>query len=124
MIATVWRGACFMHYSDLLLSTQLGLIGMVVVLWAGFLMKAVVYFRLESSGIRSLYPDSWKVAQCRTLEKFRLLIGLGLAPLWVVYLFVVPSASTTWSFGYLPVISLIAMLSISYAWAVLLAARN
>jgi hypothetical protein len=113
-----------MHYSDLHLSTQLGLIGLVLVLWAGLLMRALIYFRRESAGIRPLYPDSWNVAQCRTLERFRLLIGLGLVPLWAVYLFIVPSTSTKWSFGYLPVISLIAMLSVSYAWAVLLAARN
>ena len=113
-----------MHYSDLHLSTQLGLIGLVLVLWTGLLMKAVIYFRLESTGIRRLYPDSWNVAQCRTLERFRLLIGLGLVPLWVVYLFIVPSVSTKWSFGYLQVISLIAMLSASYAWIVLLSARN
>ena len=113
-----------MHYSDLHLSTQLGLILLVFVLWAGLLMRAVVYFRLESAGIRPLYPDSWNVAQCRTLERFRLLIGLGLVPLWAVYLFIVPSAATKWSFGYLQVISLVAMLSVTYAWAVLLAARN
>jgi hypothetical protein len=124
MIATVWRGACFMHYSDLDLSTQLGLIGLVFVLWAGLLMRAVIYLRHESAGIRPLYPDSWNLAQCRILERFRLMIGLGLLPLWAVYLFIVPSASTKWSFGYLQVISLIAMLSVTYAWAVLLAARN
>jgi hypothetical protein len=113
-----------MHYSDLHLSTQLGLIGLVFVLWAGLLMRAAVYFRRESAGIRPLYPDSWNVVQCRTLERFRLLIGLGLVPLWGVYLFIVPSTPTKWSFGYLQVISLIAMLSVTYAWAVLLAARN
>jgi hypothetical protein len=113
-----------MHYSDLDLSTQLGLRMLVVVLSAGLLMRAVMFFRFESAGLRPLYPDSWNVAQCRTLERFRLLIGLGLVPLWAVYLFIVPSMPTKWSFGYLHVISLIAMLSVSYAWAVLLAARN
>jgi hypothetical protein len=113
-----------MHYSDLHLSTQFGLIGLVLVLWTGLLMKALVYFRRESAGIRPLYPDSWNGAQCQALEGFRLLIGLGLVPLWAVYVFIVPSASTKWSFGYLQVISLIAMLSVTYAWTVLLAARN
>jgi hypothetical protein len=41
-----------------------------------------------------------------------------------VYLFIVPSTPTNWSFGYFEVIALISMLSISYAWTVLLAARN
>jgi hypothetical protein len=114
-----------MHYSDLDLSTQLGLLILVVVLSAGFLMRALVFFRLESAGLPPLYPDSWNVAQCRALERFRLLIGLGLIPLWGVYLFIAPSMPANWSFGYLgQLISLIAMLSASYAWIVLLAARN
>jgi hypothetical protein len=113
-----------MPYSDLALSTQFGLIGLVVVLWAGLWMKAKAFSRLESAGIRPLYPESWNVAQCRILERFRLLIGLGIIPLWAVYLFIVPSMPTNWLFGYLEVITLIPMLSISYAWTVLLAARN
>jgi hypothetical protein len=71
-----------MHYSDLNLTTQLGLISLVVVLSAGFLVRALVFYRRESAGLRPLYPDSWNVAQCRTLERLRLLIGLGLIPLW------------------------------------------
>jgi len=113
-----------MPYSALALSTQFGLIGLVVVLWAGLWMKAKAFSRLESAGIRPLYPESWNVAQCRILERFRLLIGLGIIPLWAVYLFIVPSMPTNWLFGYLEVITLIPMLSISYAWTVLLAARN
>jgi hypothetical protein len=87
-------------------------------------MRAVVFFRHESAGIRPLYPDSWNEAQCRALERFRLLIGLAIIPLWAVYLFIVPSMPTNWPFGYLEVMSLICMLSVSYAWVVLLAERN
>jgi len=124
-MVAVARDALPMHYSDLDLSAQLGLLILVVVLSTGFLMRTLVFFRLEIAGRRPLYPDSWNVAQCRALERFRLLIGLGLIPLWGVYLFIAPSMSANWSFGYLgEVISLIAMLSVSYAWAVLLAARN
>jgi hypothetical protein len=114
-----------MHYSDFLdLPTQLSLIILVVVLSAGFLMRAGIFFRLESAGLRPLFPDSWNAAQCRALERFRLLIGLTLIPLWAVYLFIVLSTPTSRSYGYLEVISLISMLAISYAWAVLLAVRN
>jgi len=124
-MVAVARDALPMHYSDLDLSAQLGLLMLVVVLSTGFLMRTLVFFRLEIAGRRPLYPDSWNVAQCRALERFRLLIGLGLIPLWGVYLLIAPSMSANWSFGYLgEVISLIAMLSVSYAWAVLLAARN
>jgi hypothetical protein len=113
-----------MHYRDLDFLTQLILIGVVVVVWAALLIRAVIFFRLERAGIPPSYPDSWNVAQCRTLERFRLLIGLALVPLWAVYLFVVPSMPTNWPFGYLEAISLISMLSVSYAWALLLAARD
>jgi hypothetical protein len=124
-MVAVARDALPMHYSDLDLSAQLGLLMLVVVLSAGFLMRTLVFFRLEIAGLRPLYPDSWNVAQCRALERFRLLIGLGLIPLWGVYLFIAPSMPANWSFGYLgQVISLIAMLSASYAWIVLLSARN
>ena len=113
-----------MHYRELDFLTQFILIGVVVVVWAALLIRAVIFFRLESAGIPPLYPDSWNVAQCRTLESFRLLIGLALIPFWTVYLFVVPSMATNWPFGFLEAISLISMLSVSYAWALLLAARN
>ena len=113
-----------MHYSEFDLPTELILISLVVVVWAALLMRAVIFFRLQSAGVRPLYPDSWNVAQCRALERFRLLIGLALVPLWAVYLFVVPSMPTNWPFGYLEGITLISMLSVSYAWALLLAARN
>jgi hypothetical protein len=113
-----------MHYSDVELSTEAGLLSLIVVLWAGLVMRAKTVSRPESAGIRPLYPDSWNVAQCRTLERFRLLIGLSLFPLWAVYLFILPSTPTNWSFRYLDLVALISMLSISYAWTVLLAARN
>jgi hypothetical protein len=113
-----------MHYSDLDLSTQLGLISLVVVLSAGFFFRALVFCRRETAGLRPLYPDSWNIAQCQTLERLRLLIGLGLIPLWAVYLCIDRAAPPNWSFAYFEVISLIAMLSVSYAWAVLLAARD
>ena len=110
-----------MHHSD---STQLGLISLVVVLSGGLLMRAVVFFRLERAGIRPLYPDSWNEEQCRALERFRLLIGLALIPLWAVTLFVTPSLPTNWPFGFLEATSLICLLCVSYAWVVLLAARD
>ena len=113
-----------MHYRDIDFLTQVILIGVVVVVWAALLIRAAIFFRLESAGVPPVYPDSWNVAQCRALERFRLLIGLALVPLWAVYLVVVPSMPTNWPFGFLEAISLISMLSVSYAWSLLLAARN
>ncbi len=113
-----------MHYRNLDFLTQLILIGVVVVVWAALLIRAAIFFRLESAGIPPLYPDSWNAAQCRALERFRLVIGLALIPLWAVALFVVPSMPTNWPFGYLEATLLILMLSVSYAWSLLLAARD
>jgi hypothetical protein len=113
-----------MHYADLNLSIQISLISLIVVVAAGLLTRTVMFFRRESAGIQTLYPNSWNVSQCRTLERFRLLIGLGLVALWATYLYLAPSVPPKWPFEFLEVIALISMLSASYAWAVLLAARN
>jgi hypothetical protein len=113
-----------MLYPDLKLSTQVWLMSLVVAVGAGFLIRSMTFIRLERAGIRPLYPTSWNAAQCRALERFRLLIGLGLVMLWAAYLFVVPAKPTNWPFGYLAAISLISMLAVSYAWTVLIAARN
>jgi hypothetical protein len=113
-----------MLYSGLNLSTQVGLISLIMAVMAGFLIRAVSFFRHESTGVRPLYPSSWNATQCRALERFRLLIGLGLISLWAAYLLVVPSMPTRWPFEYLGLILLLSMLSVSYAWTVLLAARN
>ncbi|WOH56049.1 hypothetical protein [Bradyrhizobium sp. BWC-3-1] len=113
-----------MHHAELDLSTQFSLIGLIVVVGAGFLMRTAIFFRQESTGVRPLYPRRWNAIQCRALEGFRLLIGLGLITLWAAYLFVVPSMPPKWPYEYLAVVSLIMMLSVNYAWAVLLAARD
>jgi hypothetical protein len=113
-----------MDYSDMNLSTQLGLISLIVVVGAGFLVRTVIFFRRENAGTRPQYPNGWNEKQCLALEQFRLLIGLGLVTLWAAYLFFVPWVSPESSLGYLEVMSLVSMLSASYAWAVLLDARN
>ncbi len=113
-----------MRYADLNLSNELILVSLVVVVWAALLMRAAVFFRLERAGIRPLYPDSWNVGQRRALERFRLLIGLALVPLWAIYLSIAPSIPANSRFGNLEMPMLISMLSVSYAWTLLLAPRN
>jgi len=46
-MVAVARDALPMHYSDLDLSAQLGLLMLVVVLSTGFLMRTLVFFRFE-----------------------------------------------------------------------------
>jgi hypothetical protein len=113
-----------MRYADLSPSTQLFLMGALVAVLASLLTRAVVFFRREKEGLRPLYPTVWSAAQCRTLECFRLLVGLALIPLWGAFLFVAPSMPSSWPFGYLEMISLISLLLISNAWVMLLVPRN
>ena len=71
-----------LRYADLDPSNQIILVSLVVVVWSAFLARAAVFVRRERAGIQPLYPDSWKVAQCRVLEQFRLLTGVALISLW------------------------------------------
>lgn len=113
-----------MRYAGSDLSIELMLISLVAVVWGALLLRAVVFFRQERAGIGPLYPDSWNVAQRQILERVRLLIGLALMPLWALYSFIISSMQTNWRFDYIGAMLLISMLSVSYAWALLLSPRN
>jgi hypothetical protein len=113
-----------MHQADLDFSTQLTLTSLIIVVSVAFLIRAAVFFQGERAGIPPTYPDSWNLGQRHALEGLRLLIGLALIPLWALFLIIRPSMPTNWPFGYLEAISFISMLSVSYAWTVLLATRN
>src|SRR5258708_3042749 len=70
-----------MDYTDMNLSTQISLISLIVIVWAGFLVRTVIFFRRENAGSVPQYPNGWNEKQCRALEPFRLLIALGLVTL-------------------------------------------
>src|SRR4051794_22423888 len=110
-----------MDYSDSELQGQIVLACLVVLTGAAFLLRAVIFLRHESAGIRSLYPDSWKDDQRRILEQIRLAVGLSLVPLWAAYLSLTPLTPRSWRFE---LILLMLMLLVSYAWTLLLAPRN
>ncbi len=113
-----------MEYADLSPSTQFLLAGLLAVTGAALLTRAIVFFRQEYTGIRPIYPSAWSVAQCLTLEYFRLLVGLALITLWGSFLYLAPSMPTNSPFGYVETIILILLLLISHAWVLLLALRN
>jgi hypothetical protein len=113
-----------MHHADLSPSAQFLLIGLLVVVFGAFLTRAIVFSRREYAKVRPIYPSAWSAAQCRSLEYFRLLVGLALIPLWGSFLFIAPSMQTNWPLGYLDVIFLIILLLISNAWVLLLVPRN
>jgi len=113
-----------MRQAHMNLSTQPTLIGLLLVVWAAFLTRTVLFVRLELAGIGPLYPESWHPAQRKALEKFRLLIGLALLPLWAAYVSTASSKETGETSGYLEMPLLISMVAACYAWTLLLAPRD
>ena len=114
-----------MPHADLSLSTQFLLVGLLAVALAAFLTRAMVFFHREKAGVRPIFPSAWSVAQCRTLESFRLLVGFALISLWGSFLFIAPSVAAKSSAGCnLNVIFIILLLLISNAWVLLLIPRN
>jgi hypothetical protein len=111
-----------MHQSIPNLFTELVLISLLVVVWVAFLTRTVIFVRLELAGIGPLYPASWNPAQRKALENFRLLIGLVLIPTWAAYVLITRQTNTP--FEYLEMLLLISMISICYAWTLLLAPRD
>lgn len=113
-----------MHHADSSPSIQFLLIGLLAVACLVLVTRALIFFHREKTGVRPIYPATWSAAQCRALERFRLLVGLALIPLWGTFLFVAPSMRTDWRFGHLDVIFFILLLWISDAWVLLLVPRN
>jgi hypothetical protein len=124
LTAIAWRDVSQLRYAVYISHNQPLLMSVLAFVWVAFFARALVFFRLERAGSRPLYPESWNAAQRRLLERFRLLVGLGSISLWGVFFVIRPLLPTSSSFGYLELLSLIAMLSMSYAWVLLLAPRN
>ena len=113
-----------MRHADLSPFTQFLLMGVLTIALMAVLGRAILFIRREYKGVRPSYPQTWRPAQCRALECFRLLVGVALFPLWGAFLLVSPSMPTNAPFGILEVTSLIILISLSYAWVLLLTPRN
>src|SRR6476646_10900548 len=87
-----------MDYSDSELQGQIVLASLIVLIGAAFLLRAVIFLRSESAGVRPLYPNGWEDGQRRTLEQIRLMIGLSLVLLWTAYLSLTPLSPRNWRF--------------------------
>ena len=106
-------------------STQFVLIGLLAVALAALLARAMAFFHRKKAGVRPIYPSGWSAAQCRALERLRLLVGLAIISLWGSFLFIAPSVAAKWSAGCnLNGIFIIFLLLISNAWVLLLIPRN
>jgi hypothetical protein len=113
-----------MHHVDSSPSAQFLIIGLLAVACLALVTRAMIFFYREKTGVRPVYPATWSVVQCRTLEYFRLLVGLTLVPLWSSFLFLAPSIRTDWRIEHLDVIFFTLLLWISDAWVLLLIPRN
>jgi hypothetical protein len=113
-----------MRHSIPSLSTQLILVSLLLVVSVALLTRTVIFVRLERAGIGPLYPASWNPTQRKALEIFRLLIGIVLVPMWASYGLVASSRQTYLPFDYFSMLLLISMISICYAWTLLLAPRD
>src|SRR5262245_23105458 len=108
-----------MRLADLSPSIQFILIGLLAVASTVLLVRAMVFVYCEKIGLRPTYPGTWSAAQCRALERFRLLVGLGLIPLWGSFLFI-----AQWPFEFWDLFYFILLLLISSAWVQLLDRRD
>jgi hypothetical protein len=110
-----------MRFANLDLSMQLFSYGLLAIALSALSLRVLIFFRRDVAGVRPRYPTSWTPAQSGALERFRLLPGLALIPLWTGFLFLLPEASKNWPFGFL---TLLALLLMSHAWVMLLVPRG
>jgi signal transduction histidine kinase len=103
--------------------TPVVLIGLLAVSSVSLFLRSIVFFRRDRRGIRSTYPSAWSLAQCRAIERLRLVTGLTLLSLWGLFLFVAPTIATRWE-NYAVIAFLVLLLLISNAWLLLLLPRN
>jgi len=113
-----------MQYADLSSTTQFLMVGLLAVAGSCLLTRAIFVARRDYARSPSSYPDAWSAAQCRSVEYFRLFVGVALIPLWGSFLYLAPSMPTNWPFGYVEMIILILLLLISNVWVPLLVPDN
>jgi glucose/arabinose dehydrogenase len=112
-------GVLWMRLTDLSLPIQLVLVGLLAVALALPVIRGSIFIYRQKMGVRTAYPKSWSAAQCRALEHFRVLIGLGLIPLWGSFILI-----AHWPFQFWDLFYFIVLLLISSAWIQLLDQRN
>ena len=108
-----------MRLTDFSPSIQLILFGLLAVALALPLIRVLVFIYREKVGVSTTYPKNWTAAQCQVLAWFRLLVGLGLIPLWGSFLFIVH-----WPFGFWDLFYFVVLLLITSAWLRFLDQRN
>jgi len=100
------------------------LVGLLAVALIAVLTRSLAYGWSQYRGYPGKYPHTWSAAQCRALEYFRVLVGVGLLPMWGYFVFLVPFMPVSSSSGMLQLISLTVLILVSYAWVLLLTPSN
>ena len=113
-----------MYDAELSPSGEFMLIGLVAITCSALLTRAMIFFHREIAGTHPTYPATWRAAECRAFEHFRLLVGIGLMPLWGSFLLFAPSMRKDLAFGHVDVFFFILLLWISDAWVLLLVPLN
>jgi hypothetical protein len=113
-----------MYGAELSPSGHFLLIGLLAITCSALLTRAIIFFRCQMAGTRPIYPATWRAAECRAFEHFRLLVGLALILLWGSFLLSAPSIRKDLAFGHLDLFFFIFLLWISDAWVLLLIPRN
>jgi hypothetical protein len=109
-----------MQYGDLEISTQVLLIGLLLVLVGSMLLRVGAVLWRKRSQVPQLYPRSWTTAQCQLMDRFCLAVGVTLSALWLAQLASMPHMPTNWPFG----LESIVVLLLTNAWLILMLPRD
>lgn len=113
-----------MQYRNLELSTQVLLVGLLLVLTASMLMRGGVVLWRKLAQVPHIYPRSWTAPQCRLMNRFCVVVGMVVGALWLALFTVVPKMPTNWPFGFLEATSLVVLLFLTNAWLILVLPRD
>src|ERR1700681_1735 len=113
-----------MQYGDLENSTQILLVGLLVLLTGSMLVRIGIIFWRKFIQVPRLYPRSWTVFQCKLMDRFCVAVGMMLSVLWLAQFIAAPQMPTNWPFGFLEATSLVVLLLLTNAWLILLLPRD
>lgn len=113
-----------MQYGNLEPSTQVLLVGLLVVLMSAMFVRMGTVLWRKLAQVPRLYPRSWTAPQCRLMDRFCLVVGLVLSTFWLGLIVAAPRMPTNWPFGFFEVTSLIVLLLLTNAWLILLLPRD
>jgi hypothetical protein len=110
--------------SDLEFPTQVLLIGILLVLIGSMLLRVGAILWRKRTQVSQLYPRSWTADQCQLMDRFCFAVGMTLSTLWLAQLIATPQMPTNSSFGFVEMVSIMALLLLTNAWLILVLPRD